>query len=927
MLVKNVDNLRLLFLSATPLYNNYKEIITLINIMNLNDKRSLITIKDVFDKNGNFLVNEEGEQIGKQLLERKALGYISFVRGDNPYTFPFKIWPDTFSPEYSLKDKIYARYQINGKEILEPLQFLSLYNLPLSSYQDLGYNFIVQQLSSSDKSNIENFEHLGYMQLQRPIEALNIVYPNLELEENDFDAKISSSLLIGKEGLNSVMTYKETVSPPLKSKFNYKEDVLEKNGRIFAPFNIGTYSAKIKSICDNIINSNGIILIYSQYLDGGLVPVALALEEMGITRYGTTPSLFENPPVENLDLNTYTNTNSKDSIPAKYIMITGDNKLSPNNIQEVKSATKSSNVNGDEIKIILISQAGSEGIDLKYIRQVHILEPWYNLSRIEQIIGRAVRNCSHKDLPLEERNVEIFLYASELIDDSYEAADFYVYRLAERKAIQIGKVTRLLKEISVDCLINEEQKNFIEENIDTKIQQKLSNGKIIDFNVGDKSYSAQCDYMESCMYKCKSPPIEDVNEFTYTENFIKVNNNKIITRIKSLFKEKYFYKKNDLVKLINIVRDYPIVQIDSALTQLLEDKSEKISDKYNRSGYLVNIGTYYLFQPDELDENISIYERSSPIPYKNKNIKISISDLADVLDSKNLEIDEMIPDDKQEIIDTLDKEIEDASKIDKPTVVPIEEQPNIIEAKNILNNMFLNYETALEPQITIKGEKDIWYKNSHPIIKHLEQTGVKIEVLREILIYHLISMLFFNDILNILNYLYTVDKLTDFEKKIKTYFDNLIISNEDLRGLVIPNWDPKAKKSINTLIIFDEKWKLAEPEDYKDLQKQLQDLKVSKTKINNLYGFITNFKNNLQVFKVKDNKPGFKGARCDQAGKLSFEKLNLITGSKKYTEQFVKSRTAQQLCILEEFLLRLNDYNSVNEKRWFLTQVEENLNI
>ena len=83
-LVKNVDNLRLLFLSATPLYNNYKEIIWLINIMNLNDKRSTINIKDIFDNNGNFKVSESGEEIGKELLARKATGYISFVRGDNP---------------------------------------------------------------------------------------------------------------------------------------------------------------------------------------------------------------------------------------------------------------------------------------------------------------------------------------------------------------------------------------------------------------------------------------------------------------------------------------------------------------------------------------------------------------------------------------------------------------------------------------------------------------------------------------------------------------------------------------------------------------------------------------------------------------------------------------------------------------------------
>ena len=74
-----------------------------------------------------------------------------------------------------------------------------------------------------------------------------------------------------------------------------------------------------------------------------------------------------------------------------------------NNDFEVKGLTnddkKNGNIEGHKIKVVLISKAGSEGIDLKFIRQVHILDPWYNMNRPEQTIGRAVRNFSHKDLP------------------------------------------------------------------------------------------------------------------------------------------------------------------------------------------------------------------------------------------------------------------------------------------------------------------------------------------------------------------------------------------------------------------------------------------------------------------------------------------------------------------------------------------------
>ena len=74
--------------------------------------------------------------------------------------------------------------------------------------------------------------------------------------------------------------------------------------------------------------SEGIVLIYSNYIDGGCVPMALALEEAGITRYGNTNSLFKTPPVSNFKVN---------GENAKYIMITGDKDY----LQELKQNLRS----------------------------------------------------------------------------------------------------------------------------------------------------------------------------------------------------------------------------------------------------------------------------------------------------------------------------------------------------------------------------------------------------------------------------------------------------------------------------------------------------------------------------------------------------------------------------------------------------------
>ena len=72
---------------------------------------------------------------------------------------------------------------------------------------------------------------------------------------------------------------------------------------------------------------------------------------------------------------------------------------------------------------------------------------------------KSRRTCSHKALPFTEKMLK-YIYGSILEDEQKEAVDIYVYRLAELKALKIGEVSRLLKTISVDCLLNSEQQFY-----------------------------------------------------------------------------------------------------------------------------------------------------------------------------------------------------------------------------------------------------------------------------------------------------------------------------------------------------------------------------------------------------------------------------------------------------------------------------------
>jgi hypothetical protein len=136
-LVSVVNNMRLLLLSATPMFNSYKEIVWLLNLMNMNDRRGIVGVSDIFDAKTGELTKD-----GRKLLIRKATGYVSYVRGENPYTFPFRVYPNKFSPKDTIQSiKEYPEYNLNGSVIDDnkKISKLQLFVTRIGSVQEMGY--------------------------------------------------------------------------------------------------------------------------------------------------------------------------------------------------------------------------------------------------------------------------------------------------------------------------------------------------------------------------------------------------------------------------------------------------------------------------------------------------------------------------------------------------------------------------------------------------------------------------------------------------------------------------------------------------------------------------------------------------------------------------------------------------------------------
>ena len=875
-LVDAVHPLRLLFLSATPMYNDPREIIWLINLMNKNDGRSIINIKQVFDSNGNMIVNEEGEEVGKQLLMRKARGYVSFLRGDNPYTFPYRIFPFEFDRDHSLKTIDYPTKGITGNRIVQRMEHLDLFCQDLDGYQLAVYEKTVDEMkrNTGEKKmpSAENMERFGYTVLQKPLEALNMVFP---IEEEDFaDTPISE--LMGQGGLNRIMRSKN------RKNYAYREDVEEKFGKIFTESEIPKYSKKIASICDTVITSEGICLVYSQFLDGGLIPLALALEERGCKRFGGN-SLMKSPT-----------KGGKSTI--KYVMITGDKDLSPNNNMAVKKASEEENKDGSQIKIILISRAGSEGLDFKNIRQVHILEPWYNTNRLEQIIGRAVRTCSHIKLPFSKRNVMIFLYAS-LLRNGDEAADMYVYRIAEMKAILIGAVSRALKQGAVDCLLNSEQMNVTEELMKQTKRIQLSNGNRIEYRLGDKPYSQLCDYMESCAYQCV-PDAKITARDIVMDTYDISTNEMLIQKIKELFLEHYFYKKDELVRILTYHRDHPLEQINASLDILVNDKTEIMEDPYSRSGRLVNIGEYYFFQPIELDnEHVSMFDRNRPISFK-----------------------------REKIVEELPQDIQLTEGLTEADT----RKPNT----NLLEPYEARYIVAFTklPESEMKKSDKDWYRNASKAIEKLEAGGMRRDNLQLYVMQHIWDTMPSEEKLATLNFFFVGPGRREEDNEFNRNFLEGVIEPRFLRGPSgLLGIYLTEKKSIRLFVLGDKGWQVSTKTERDILEKIFaKNIKKIITNLSNIYGFIIPFKESDELIfktKLRDVKRQ-TGTRCDQSSKKeTIKTLNEILKSSKggdrcptqvFNDENTKEIGNVELCCYSEMVLRCYNYSKVKGKIWFV---------
>jgi hypothetical protein len=298
----------------------------------------------------------------------------------------------------------------------------------------------------------------------------------------------------GDEVLNELggTTYMERLQGKLR-------EMEEHSTEYFTPEELQKYSPKFLNILENIQDPEyqGLHLVYSQFRTAeGIGLFTLVLDKNGFTQFKikknplglweiNIPEVDEGKPTYAL----YTGTETVEEKEIVRKIYNGEWDDIPDSIGNVLKRKYANNNMGEVIKVFMITSSGSEGINLRNTRYVHLMDPYWHPVRSEQVIGRARRICSHKDLPIALQTVEVFVYLmvfseeqlrsdeaielkrkdlSKAVPKTPQTSDQYLFEISEIKAGLTSQLTDAIKESAFDCYIYSNGKcvNFGDPTID-----------------------------------------------------------------------------------------------------------------------------------------------------------------------------------------------------------------------------------------------------------------------------------------------------------------------------------------------------------------------------------------------------------------------------------------------------------------------------
>lgn len=444
------------------------------NMLKFKDDELSDTAKQLFDGDNLIIIDEVQNIISQEgvYYERisKILNYFSrnnivILMSATPlYDKPIELGltlnllnPRVYFPfeEEAFNDIFYKRIDSNASRNEGKIRKVS--NIGLFKWMTTGY---VSYFSGGDP---KKFPKKRLIDINHKMEGNQYEAYKSELKERIKNIKLNNT----DKDDDSKLLLSNLIKPRQMSNIGIRNI---KKGKNLSPFDIYENSSKISWIINRVVPpelntfnsgineySPGKVLIFSDMLSYGVDAIATLLEYLGFKQVD-----------DNEDLTTDDN---------RFIVWKGDSDTQKTR-KYVNAFNAKNNLKGSKIKIIIGSLTIREGVSFTNIKDVHILEPWWNESRIDQIIARSIRFQSHFDSEEKDKYVNVFRHQSVLstfpdVDEDIKdmkgaittlglhkfSVDTYIRTIAENKRHTRRIFEKILKECSVDCDLNKRGHN------------------------------------------------------------------------------------------------------------------------------------------------------------------------------------------------------------------------------------------------------------------------------------------------------------------------------------------------------------------------------------------------------------------------------------------------------------------------------------
>jgi len=315
------------------------------------------------------------------------------------------------------------------------------------------------------------------------IETGRMISVDAVVPSNSSSSSSAAAAVVGEEPEEETSEPKTTpVDAEVKKLISNLMAGLERNADLYLNRSLAQFSPKFYIMQENLRKSAGPALVYSQFitLEGlGIFSAALRASperyipldlEMVGGEWQIPETMMTEDALARPRYIIYTGQQDQDKRKRLLQLYNADLvNLSPRLAAQCKLMLKDATDNRDGriCRVFMINVAGAEGISLFNTRQVHIMEPYWNSVRLQQVTGRAIRLCSHMNLPWEDRVVDVFTYVSTftkeqilrgnpkvMLADGKKTTDENIHNLALRKQELSDGLYEIAQTAAVDCQIH-----------------------------------------------------------------------------------------------------------------------------------------------------------------------------------------------------------------------------------------------------------------------------------------------------------------------------------------------------------------------------------------------------------------------------------------------------------------------------------------